>query len=704
MSNHSSVVLLVLSGVCLFAAVRHFANGFWRPMDRANILFGVMCCSAACMAFTLAKLYGAWTVPEFTALMKLNLLATLFFYVVFPWFIAAHTGQRAVSWVAALSAVLAVLIVFNFLMPYGMQQTRIDRIVSKPMLWGESIATAVGPLAPTFWIGVTAAFLAMIYAVVRLFLAWRSERTVASLLMMVASVMFLLTSLEGALVRAQLLDFVHLGPVGFFMMVIAMSLILSFRGHHRLLTSEKRFRTLVEQSPFGVQVLDVDGRTLQVNHAWEKIWNKSSCSPTDLLQLLIEKAYAGQGAETGPTRVDDRWILSFVYPLVGSQGRVRNVIAMYADVTDQKRAEDEARAATAELQQLTRAVLQQERLRALGQMAGGIAHDINNAISPASMYVESLLDQPAELSATARDRLGIVQQAIEAVVQTVMRLREFSRPPESSFPSDSVDLNRVAEQAIALSRVRWESVSRQKGVQLRVDFTPTPGLPAIKGFESEIHDAVINLIFNAIDALPEGGVISVKTSGMVNGAAIEVTDNGIGMDEATRRRCLEPFFTSKGKQGTGLGLAMVYGMIKRHRGDIEIVSEPGQGSTFRLRFSGDESPTRASALSPGVRARILIIDDDPTVVALLRTALAGDGYLVMTADDGQSAIDAFELAHKSGAPFAAVITDPDMPTVDGEQFSAAVYRTKPGTPVIMLTQPPNLEELRTRLAALLGAR
>jgi len=262
----------------------------------------------------------------------------------------------------------------------------------------------------------------------------------------------------------------------------------------------------------------------------------------------------------------------------------------------------------------------------------------------------------------------------------------------------------VAEQAVALSRVRWESVSRQKGVQLRVDFTPTPGLPAIKGFESEIHDAVINLIFNAIDALPEGGVISVKTSGMVNGAAIEVTDNGIGMDEATRRRCLEPFFTSKGKQGTGLGLAMVYGMIKRHRGDIEIVSEPGQGSTFRLRFSDDESPTRASALSPGVRARILIIDDDPTMVALLRTALAADGYLVMTADDGQSAIDAFELAHKSGAPFAAVITDPDMPTVDGEQFSAAVYRTKPGTPVIMLTQPPNLEELRTRLAALLGAR
>src|SRR6185436_18603359 len=245
MSNHSSVVLLVLSGVCLFAAVRHFANGFWRPMDRANILFGVMCCSAACMAFSLAKLYGAWTVPEFTALMKWNLLFTLFFFVVLPWFIAAHTGQRSVGWVAALSAVFAILIVLNFLMPYGAQQAQIDRIVSKPMLWGESIATPVGRLASTFWIGFTAGLLAMGYAIVRLFLAWRSERTVGSLLMMLASVIFLLTAGEGLLVRAQLLNFIHLGPIGFFMMVIAMSLILSFRGHHRLLTSEKRFRTLV---------------------------------------------------------------------------------------------------------------------------------------------------------------------------------------------------------------------------------------------------------------------------------------------------------------------------------------------------------------------------------------------------------------------------------------------------------------------------
>ena len=148
---------------------------------------------------------------------------------------------------------------------------------------------------------------------------------------------------------------------------------------------------------------------------------------------VIERAFLGHKGETNPTPKDGgQWIRSFVYPIKDPGGLVRNVIVMHEDVTEEKRAEDAARAVTAELSQVKHAVLQQERLRALGQMAGGIAHDINNAISPAAMYVEALLEQDQTLNARARERLSIVQQAIAAVVQTVARLREFCRPREVS--------------------------------------------------------------------------------------------------------------------------------------------------------------------------------------------------------------------------------------------------------------------------------
>ena len=150
---------------------------------------------------------------------------------------------------------------------------------------------------------------------------------------------------------------------------------------------------------------------------------------------------------------------------------MRNVIVMHEDVTEEKRAEDAARAVTAELSQVKHAVLQQERLRALGQMAGGIAHDINNAISPAAMYIEALLEQDQTLNPRARERLSIVQQAIAAVVQTVARLREFCRPRESQATREAVDLNDVVQQSVALTRARWQTMAQGKGIPFRRNWT-----------------------------------------------------------------------------------------------------------------------------------------------------------------------------------------------------------------------------------------
>ena len=394
-----------------------------------------------------------------------------------------------------------------------------------------------------------------------------------------------------------------------------------------------------------------------------------------------------------------------------------------------------------DLRQTQKAVLQQERLLALGQMASGIAHDINNAISPVALYTESLLEREPGLSPGARGQLRTIQRAIDDVAQTVARMREFYRPREPRLTLVPVDMNTIVQQVVDLTRARWSDMAQQRGIAIAMRTELAPDLPAIMGADNEIREALTNLIFNAVDAMPNGGPLTVRTrvaqqqgSPAEEGAVprfvqVEVIDGGIGMDEDTRRRCLEPFFSTKGERGTGLGLAMVYGAVQRHSADIEIESAVGQGTTMRLAFAIPATPAVAAAPPTTVSAvpplRILVVDDDPLVLKSLRDALEGDGHSVATADGGQAGIDAFLAARAQGDPFPVVITDLGMPYVDGRKVSNVVKTAAPGTSVFLLTgwgqrlvaegdipphvdrvlsKPPKLRELREALAGCSDAR
>lgn len=387
-----------------------------------------------------------------------------------------------------------------------------------------------------------------------------------------------------------------------------------------------------------------------------------------------------------------------------------------------------------DLRQSQQAVLQNERLRALGEMASGIAHDINNAISPAAIYTQLLLASEPDLSPSAREYLETIDRAIEDVAATIARMREFYRQREPQLALAPTALNKLVQQVLHLTRARWSDMPQEQGAVVRTVTELAPDLPHIMAAESEIREALTNLIFNAVDAMPEGGTLTVRTR--VTGgppasprdpdlrqAHVEVIDTGRGMDEETRRRCLEPFFTTKGERGTGLGLAMVYGMVQRHSADIEVESAPGQGTTVRLSFA---VPTAAvGAGQPGepsplpARLRILIVDDDPLVLKALRDTLESSGHRVTAADGGQAGIDRFREAVGGAEPFAVVITDLGMPYVDGRQVAGAVKHASPTTPVIMLTgwgqrmadqadvpvhvdrvlsKPPKLRELNAALA------
>jgi CheY-like chemotaxis protein len=260
------------------------------------------------------------------------------------------------------------------------------------------------------------------------------------------------------------------------------------------------------------------------------------------------------------------------------------------------------------------------------------------------------------------------------------------------------------------------------------------------GSEVELRDALTNLIFNAVDAMPEGGTLTLRTRLVTSGARgpehavrylhIEVSDTGIGMEEETRRRCLEPFYTTKGERGTGLGLAMVYGMVQRHSAELEIDSAPRLGTTVRLIFAAADpiavpvtSAPRQSPLSQ--RLRILLVDDDPMLIKSLRDILEQEGHVVTVADGGQKGIDTFGAALAKGPPFSLVITDLGMPYVDGRAVAAAIKAGSPSTPVILLTgwgkrllaendvpahvdrvlsKPPRLAEVRAALAELAAAQ
>ncbi len=393
-----------------------------------------------------------------------------------------------------------------------------------------------------------------------------------------------------------------------------------------------------------------------------------------------------------------------------------------------------------DLRQTQNAVMQQERLLALGQMASGIAHDINNAISPVALYTELLLDKEPGLSPSARSHLKTIQRAIDDVARTVARMREFYRRRETQLMLVPVDMNLLVQQVVDLTRARWSDMAQQRGIAIEMRLELAADLPAIMGADNEIREALINLIFNAVDAMPNGGPLMLRTcvareKPTLSGeppvrkfVQVEVIDTGIGMDEDTRRRCLEPFFTTKGERGTGLGLAMVYGTMERHSADIEIESAAGIGTTMRLSFAIPTVPAVGAVASASAGAvppqRILIVDDDPLVLKSLRDTLEADGHSVTTTDGGQAGIDAFLAARAQGNPFPVVITDLGMPYIDGRKVSGAVKTAAPETVVLLLTgwgqrlvadgdipphvdrvlsKPPKLRELREALAQCLQA-
>lgn len=395
-----------------------------------------------------------------------------------------------------------------------------------------------------------------------------------------------------------------------------------------------------------------------------------------------------------------RWARSIGVPIY-EKGRVKSISGTFQDITERKQTDDALREsnlalqeAMKQMQEMQKQMIQQERLSALGQMAGGVAHDFNNALVPVLGYTELLLSEPNALDDKKKvvRTLELIRGGAMNAAATVSRLREFYRQGDRS-KLVPVDLYRIVGETVAVTRPRWQKDMAAKGVifDMRTEIAP---VPPVLGDESELSQLVSNLMANAVDAMPGGGCLTIRLYSHVSGehVVIEVQDTGVGMTEEIKRRCLDPFFTTKEGRGVGLGLSMSHGIVRRHRGRIEIQSEIGQGTKMLVHLPKMESRAaavranadtgrQAGGLRPaGPPREVLFVDDEESARLVVEQYLIADGHKVQVAADGMAGLSKFTEGR-----FDVVILDRAMPGMNGDRLAAAIKALSPGTPIIMLT-------------------
>ena len=373
-----------------------------------------------------------------------------------------------------------------------------------------------------------------------------------------------------------------------------------------------------------------------------------------------------------PTGLEQHLALTYVFvpPLT--------VMVHSEDITERMRAE-----------QQRNAMAQSEKLRALGQMATGIAHDLNQSLMLVASYSDlarQVLVQDAPNLSELEDLLTTTTQAALDGGESVKRLLLFTRaaPEHDGRP---VDLSSVVHDAAQLTAPRWRDAPQAEGrpISLHIE---AEGHPTIQGSPARLRDLLTNLIFNAVDALPTGGVIRLRVVAEWGQGIVEVSDSGVGMSAEVQERLFEPFFTTKGEGGTGLGLSMVFGIVEQHGGQIEVRSAPGAGTTVRITVplvavsSGAEpsSPVLAQ-LDPPLPLRVLAVDDEPMMTRAVVRMLRPSGHVVTVASSGEEALQTM-----ADQTFDVVVSDMGMGSgMNGWELADVVKRRWPNVRFLLAT-------------------
>lgn len=319
-------------------------------------------------------------------------------------------------------------------------------------------------------------------------------------------------------------------------------------------------------------------------------------------------------------------------------------------------------------------------LEATGKLAAGAAHHLNNLLTIVLGRIQLLLRQTS-VSEVRRHLEPAARAAVDSA-EVVRRLSSFSRG-RSERQRVAVDLNEIAAEVIELTRARWQNEAGLQGVAIDVQLT-AGALPRVLGEPTELREVLVNLVLNAVDAMPQGGQIRIKTWATPAGVHCAVSDSGLGMSTEVQRRAFEPFFTTKGLKNTGLGLSVNYGIVQQHGGELTIDSTEGRGSTIAFRLpvaTRADAPPRTAESPLSTPLQILLIDDDETVRQLIAEVLTEDGHAVVQADCGADGLACLE----SDPAVDLVLTDLGMPGMTGWGVAQKVKASHPSLPVGLVT-------------------
>ncbi len=463
--------------------------------------------------------------------------------------------------------------------------------------------------------------------------------------------------------------------------------------------SEEKYQRLIENANDGIISADHEGLLVGFNkkaedifgYAQEEVMGKpvfllfpeeerngdmkmfEQFKTTGELELIV-KTIEREGLRKDGRRVSLEATLSV------SGAKEKSIItAILRDVTERKKIE----------QQLT----QSEKLRSLGELAGGVAHEFNNVLAAILGRVQLLkLQLEPPLSPEERQKLlldllrslDIIEKASFDGAQVVKRIQEFSRKRTDDRDFGRIDINELLDNVLEFTQVRWKNDAETKGIAIAIDKSYAD-LPATFGSASEIREVFTNIINNALDAMPDGGRIAIRTFREGDQICVKIEDTGVGIPESIRSRIFDPFFTTKGVQSTGLGMSVTYGIVNRHHGAIAVDSVEGKGSAFTIKLPivQEKFPEHGSAkpeAEKNRKARILVIEDEEDVRQLLFDILSSEGHDVEVASDGIQGLDIFR-----GSDFDLVCTDLGMPKVSGWQVAEEIKRIGRRVPVAIIT-------------------
>jgi len=448
--------------------------------------------------------------------------------------------------------------------------------------------------------------------------------------------------------------------------------------------SEEKYRTVVESALDGVGVVAKDNRIKYANKRLAEIQGltQEKVIDTNFFDFLDEESKQLMTDRSLRRQQGEKLSPRFELNIIRGDGEVRNVevnarvikvskedinyIVFIKDITEKKKMEEQ--------------LFQAEKLRALAEMASGVAHDFNNALASILGNAQLLLFTVEDEE--AKESLRVIEKVAKDSAQTVRRLQDFTRK-RVHHELIKVDINSIIKDSIEITKPKWKDEVQSRGIRVEV-VSNLEDVPLVSGNASELREVITNLIFNAIEAMPQGGKIEVHTFKKGKEVFIQISDTGIGIAEEAKKKIFEPFFTTKPFTNTGLGLSMSYGIIKRFGGEIEVKSKVGYGTTFAIILpsggDGREEVISPSTLKTGRKARILVIDDEEFVRSVLARTLARGNHQVTLAEDGEEGLQLF----KKGK-FDIVLTDWGMPGMSGWEVCRLIKKISPHTPVGMIT-------------------